>query len=539
MKSFRLLLLSILSGVLLWLSWYPIGIAIFVFIAFIPLFIINDKLEGKDGKLAFWNRLVYSFPAFFVWNAGTTWWIGYATIPGMLAALILNAFLMSMVFAGWCFFTHLPHTFSRRSSIPSFARPLIFIAYWCSFEFLHLNWQIAWPWLNLGNVFAPYTPFVQWYEYTGTFGGTIWILALNFLIYYLFRYWNSPGFMKYLTTTLSVFFVPILFSLAVYFSYTYNDNATIDVVIVQPNTEAKYEKSQITNLQSAQRIATLSSPYLHEADLVVAPESAIPRNLSNAVLLSGNFSHESDYYLPFPFLDSLMNNHPGLNIIAGLSTYSTFDFKERPSVRELKNGSYREYYNSVALIDSGGVAAVYHKSKLVPGVELMPYPRLFTLLENTVMKLGGFSFGVDTSQHAFQTTIADGVKIGTPICYESVFGEHFSRFVRDGAQLMAVVTNDDWWDNTAGYKQHFVCSKLRAVETRRTVIRSANSGISAFIDERGDVLQKTNFREQTAINQAVSPNDKITFYVQYGDYLAWMALLLTFFSVIFYFYRKI
>jgi apolipoprotein N-acyltransferase len=137
--------------------------------------------------------------------------------------------------------------------------------------------------------------------------------------------------------------------------------------------------------------------------------------------------------------------------------------------------------------------------------------------------LGGISgsLGADTAQRAFKATTSQGiVKIGAPICYESIFGELFSEFVRNGAQLMCVITNDAWWGNTPGYKQHFEMSVLRAIETRRYIIRAANTGISAFIDPLGKAHQKTAYNTQTAISQVVYPNNEITFYTKYGDYLA-------------------
>jgi apolipoprotein N-acyltransferase len=137
--------------------------------------------------------------------------------------------------------------------------------------------------------------------------------------------------------------------------------------------------------------------------------------------------------------------------------------------------------------------------------------------------LGGISgsLGIDTEQRAFDLKTSHGVvKIGVPICYESIFGELFSEFVRNGAQLMCVITNDSWWGNTSGHKQHFEMSALRAIETRRYVLRAANSGISAFFDPLGNHHQKTQYETRTAIAQTVYPNGELTFYTKHGDYLA-------------------
>ena len=119
-------------------------------------------------------------------------------------------------------------------------------------------------------------------------------------------------------------------------------------------------------------------------------------------------------------------------------------------------------------------------------------------------------------------------KIGVPICYESAFGEYVGSFCKKGADLLFVITNDGWWGHTPGYRQHFEFSKLRAIENRRCVARSANTGRSGFINQRGDVLQQTHYWVPDAIRETLKANTKVTFYARHGDYLSRIALYLTF-----------
>jgi apolipoprotein N-acyltransferase len=105
------------------------------------------------------------------------------------------------------------------------------------------------------------------------------------------------------------------------------------------------------------------------------------------------------------------------------------------------------------------------------------------------------------------------------ICYESVFGEYVTEYIKKGSNLIFVITNDGWWGDTPGHRQHFTFSRLRAIETRRSIARSANTGISAFIDQRGDAFQVTRYWEPDVIRQTINANDKMTFYVRYGDYI--------------------
>jgi apolipoprotein N-acyltransferase len=149
----------------------------------------------------------------------------------------------------------------------------------------------------------------------------------------------------------------------------------------------------------------------------------------------------------------------------------------------------------------------------------------FKWLGKLAINLGGTigSLGTDKIRKVFKTT--NSVKIAPTICYESIFGEFFSEFVRNGAQIMCIITNDGWWGNTAGHRQHFAFAHLRAIETRRSIARSANTGISAFIDQRGDAHQVTKYWEPAVIKGTINANSKLTFYVKHGDYLARMAVL--------------
>jgi apolipoprotein N-acyltransferase len=216
-------------------------------------------------------------------------------------------------------------------------------------------------------------------------------------------------------------------------------------------------------------------------------------------------------------------------MVLGLSTIAFFDTKVSSVARGFSDGTFAECYNTSCLYNSNTLQ-LYHKSRLVPGVEKMPYPKIFGFLENLAIDLGGTSgsLAADSEQRVFYAITQQGVlKIGVPICYESIFGELFSKFVKNGAQIMCVITNDAWWGNTAGYKQHFEMSRMRAIETRRYVLRAANTGTSGFIDPLGNTHQKTEYQTKTAIVQEIYPIDKITFYTRFGDYLARIMLGIT------------
>jgi apolipoprotein N-acyltransferase len=106
------------------------------------------------------------------------------------------------------------------------------------------------------------------------------------------------------------------------------------------------------------------------------------------------------------------------------------------------------------------------------------------------------------------------------ICYESIYGEFVAKPIREGAQLIFIITNDGWWGNTPGHRQHMQYAVLRAIETRRSIARSANTGISAFINQRGDILVSTKYWEPAVIRHRLNKNDTLTYYVRNGDYIA-------------------
>ncbi|MCL2245660.1 MAG: apolipoprotein N-acyltransferase [Lentimicrobiaceae bacterium] len=521
------LFLSLLSGVLLWLSWYPHGCTVLIFIAFVPLFFVSDKLHERGKGWAFWQGVGFSFPAFLIWNVGVTWWIWNSTPPGSVAAILLNSFFMCCVFGMW--------HWVKKMSLHIVAISLAFIAFWCSWEFLHLQWQLTWTWLNLGNVFATHPLIVQWYEYTGAFGGTIWILTVNFICYALFKQFK-PCFdekksmpissilrhlfaHKIFIMLIAVILIPLLASLIIYKTYTIKQTTPIEALIVQQNIDAWTEQYEKSNFELAEVIIETAKTKLTPSTvLMVCPESALSHSIFEEQLY-----HLDQYpHGAFEQFDALLQDHPRLNLILGLSTRAVFNYKASPTAREYSDSVFIEHYNTSALYHDRKLQ-LYHKSKLVPGVEKMPYPKIFGFLEKLAIDLGGTSgsLGVDSEQRVFHVTSKEGVvKIGAPICYESIFGALFSQFVKNGAQLMCVITNDAWWGNTAGHKQHFEMSKLRAIETRRYILRAANTGISAFIDPLGKAYQKTEYEVRTAITQMVYPNEKLTFYTKHGDYLA-------------------
>ena len=185
-----------------------------------------------------------------------------------------------------------------------------------------------------------------------------------------------------------------------------------------------------------------------------------------------------------------------------------------------------ERLNGAAQIDlQTGDFQTYRKGLFVPGAESFPFRDVLFFLEPLVNSLGGTVAGLG-SQSERTVLVGERAKVAPVICYESVFGEYFTDYIREGAQAIFVMTNDGWWDHTAGYRQHLYFSSLRAIETRRSVVRSANMGACAFIDQRGYIESQTRYGEQGFLNGTLQLNDAITPYVRYGDLISRVAWLL-------------
>ena len=125
---------------------------------------------------------------------------------------------------------------------------------------------------------------------------------------------------------------------------------------------------------------------------------------------------------------------------------------------------------------------------------MMPFASILKPLEKFALDMGGSigSLGVQEESSVFESSIHD-IVVAPVICYESIYGEYVSSYILKGAQLIFIMTNDGWWEDTPGYHQLLAYARLRAIENRRSIARSANTGISCFINQRGDILQRTEW----------------------------------------------
>jgi apolipoprotein N-acyltransferase len=162
----------------------------------------------------------------------------------------------------------------------------------------------------------------------------------------------------------------------------------------------------------------------------------------------------------------------------------------------------------------------------VVGVEKMPFAKYLGFLGDFVINIGGTTNSLGSQKEPLNFISKDKLQVAPVICYESVFGEFVTKYIQKGAGLIFIITNDGWWKNTPGYHQHLSFARLRAIETRRSIARCANTGISCFINQRGDISQATEWWKPAVIKSTINANDKITIFVRFGDYIARISLFL-------------
>ncbi len=521
----NLVFLAVGGAVLLWAAWPVRGFAGLLFVGWLPLLAIEARTTAPDpatGKYPAFGRWAYLF--LVLWNAFTTWWVSFATVPGGIAAVVLNAGLMTLPL--------LAFRRTKRRLGPRWGY-LSFVVYWVAFEQIHLAWDLTWPWLTLGNAFASTTTWVQWYEYTGQLGGSVWVLVVNVLLWKLISFKRqaaSPSAPKKLTAyrwqLAAGLLLPFLWSVFLLARFTEKGSAA-EVVVVQPNIDPYNQKfpsnpAFIPYQQQLDRLIHLSDSLITpQTRFVLWPETSLEQGVDEADL-------PADWRVQR--VRSWLAQHPGTELISGITTYVRYPTPDATAtVRTSPQGVFYDVFNTALHVPgSGEPLAVYHKSKLVPGVERLPYPGIFGILKVFAIDLGGTvgSYGTQPERGVFaydSTATESAPRVGPVICYESIYSDFVAGYVRRGATLIGIITNDGWWADTPGHRQHLAYASLRAIETRRDVARAANTGISAFIDQRGHITQALGWWRRGALRATVHLNTEPTFYVRHGDVIGYLA----------------
>nr|WP_279309214.1 apolipoprotein N-acyltransferase [Psychroserpens sp. SPM9] len=512
------------------IAWPTYGFPAFLFVAFVPLLLAEQQLRLSEIKRKGLKLFGLSYLTFFIWNIVTTNWLRFADLFGACFAIFVNSALMALLFLIY-------HKYAKRQSQN---RALLFlVTLWISFEKLHLGWEFSWPWLNLGNGFSEYISWIQWYEYTGTFGGTLWVWLVNVLVFKAVLSYQKEKSKAVLTSVLfksiGIILVPILISVVIYKTYSH-DGETVNVIALQPNIDPYSDKYNMTNMRFADLFFELSDTKLTDStDFIIAPETYFAESTR---------LNKFDNSLLKNRLERYVDEHPNVNLLTGISFIDWFHDKNRvrkeTNVYKPRPDTWYDDYNSAIFINTSDSVAQYNKSKLVVGIENFPYQSVLKpIIGDALIDLGG-TVAMKTTQKDRSVFTASNTlfKAAPIICYESVYGEFVTGYIRNDANFLAIITNDAWWNETQGHKQHLSYARLRAIETRRDIVRSANTGISAIINAKGEITNSLAYGKKGALSGQLTTNNNVTFYVKAGDYIARISIFIMLFVFLIGFFRR-
>jgi len=536
----RYFYLSILSGVLLALPWlYSFG-SIFLFFAFVPLMFLEHQMANFSSvKRKKWTIFLFSFLSFFIWNILTTGWLfnsrnpdGSRSIVAVAVPTLLNSSMMSLVFLFY-------HIYKKK--VGTYLGFIFFVVIWICFEKFHSTWELSWPWLTLGNAFATQHKWIQWYDISGVFGGSLWVLVANISVYYTCKIFqvtrNIRVFIKNVLIFSLIVIIPIIFSYIKYNSFNLHSDNAINALLLQPDVDPYTEKYSKGRLEITAELLDLADKNSNKnIDFFIAPETAIP---GYGEINEETF--EEDQLLIN--IQDFTKKYPKSVFLTGASTYKIY-YEEKDKSKTAyflsSNGVWLDSYNTALQITPNEAVQSYHKGKLVPGVESFPYINVLKpLLGNLMLDFGGTiaSLGSDGDRKIFLNSF-NKAKIAPIICYESIYGEYVTEYVKKGANILAIITNDSWWGNSLGHKQLLALAKLRAIETRRDIVRSANSGISAHINALGDVVDSFPYGNRGALQVKAHVMEGETRYVRYGDFIYRICLFVFGFLFVHLFYKE-
>ncbi len=517
------LLLGLISGILLGISFPPIPLPFLIFFSLIPYLYVIEKKE----KLSSVNRFTY-FTIFF-FSLITLYWVGSWTKeadPFLMISGILLMFINPAIFL-------IPSTLYflckklYDKNIALFLMPL----FWVSFEYAYSLTDLRFPWLALANSLAYFNWFIQIADIIGSYGISLLIFYINIFLYLFIKNYKDDKNtrLRYALIAIVFFVIPVAYGMNKTFTYQHSQKR-IKVGLVQPNLNPwnKWEEGDLDR-QLELYLSISQKAVDRGAKLIVWPESALP-----VYLLSGNYPYEVERVRQFT--DS--NN---VYLMTGMpDAYFYFDLSKAPKdAKRLRNGNVAyTSYNSILLFSpfSSNVQK-YRKIKLVPFGEKVPFVEYLPFLGELIKwEVGISSWNVGKSQTVFDLL---NFKVAGVVCFESIYPDFVSNFVRKGAELLIVVTNDSWYGYSSGPFQHKEFAALRAIENRRTVIRAANGGISCIIDPLGRTISQTKLFTRNVLVDYAELRKEITFFTKYPLIIPLLTSIVSLTILILYFIKKL
>lgn len=486
----RNIILSLLTALLMACAFPPFRTGFVGWFALLPYFmLLEDKRAGEGLR---WSYLTGLFICIT-----TLYWIGHVTQAGFVGAILIIPLYLTLY---GLFHIGLRRQFGGKAW-------LILPFLWVAIEYLQSRSELAFPWNYLGYTQSYYTPLIQYAEYTGIWGVSLWVMLLNVLFWQLYRNGKERCRRRLLIGALGVLlFLPLLQG-GLVLQRQPQAGRPVTVALLQGNVDpfekwaADSDEKNLALYEAMSREAAAAKP-----DLIVWPETALPFYLRGETLYLQRFEH---------LADSL-----GVPLLTGSLDYQFANEKEYT------------YYNAAFVAEPGSsFLQVYRKIRLVPGSERIPYRDYFPFnhlkdwLSDLALGVGDYGRGeeytVFTTRHAGRP-----LRFSTPICYDSAFPDLVRRFVAGGAEFLCIITNDAWFGRTSAPAQHSQFAVFRAIENRTPIARCANTGISCYVDAYGRVSQRTTLYSKAILNGTLSVNRRATLYTRRGDWFAHACVIL-------------
>jgi apolipoprotein N-acyltransferase len=496
MSPGRQLLLAAASGALLVLAFPPVDFTPAAFVALVPIF---HAVSGVRGR-GLWSGFRLGFLAGVVFFLALLHWLVLlssaqmndpVTMSGPLALLVL---LQSLY---WGFFSATSVFVLNRTAVP---RVLVLPVLWVAFEQLRSLGVIGFTWGAVGYAAVPIPAAIQFVSVTGMFGASFWIVLVNALVLEIgVSSWGRSGrgrTIAFATALVLSLALPIIHG--VWETRSSEWKSTMTVAVLQPNIPGEIKWDAAYKSASFEALESLSlAAAVHRPDLIVWPETAAPSYLLRDRVDLARVG--------------AIAQMAGAPILTGCPDIA---------VGEEAGEGLGRALNSVLLIDTDGVPrAKYDKMKLVPFGEVIPFETVVPFLRSVDFGEADFWPGRDAT--VFE--LPEG-RFSALVCYEATFPRMVRRFVNGGAELLVNVTNDVWYGRSAMPFQHASMAIMRCIEHRRSLARSANSGVSMMVDPHGRVIARTGIFERVLLVDELPVVSDRTFYARAGDLFPWCAV---------------
>ncbi len=524
MKKSTSYLLVALAGLAGGFAFAPLKLGFVAFFSFVPLIMVLESRRMERGL----TPLLYLF--FFCFHGAANWWVmswQKETDPFLMAAgaglWLGHPFFLMPAF--WVY-----HFVRKRSSITLSLSVLVLG--WTAVEWLHSLSDLSYPWLALGYTQVYSTALIQIADLGGVWIVSMFVMSINAIIaHYALAHssvWKHLGVATAIILVVSLYGIFRLETDKVEQMAKGGRIRRVTVGLVQPSINP-WEKWQggINDMISQHQHLQDSLNRLQHCDLCVWSETAVPYGLK----LPENISLRERL--------QTWSDTSGSALLTGFADYQLYPKGSAPDNAQrfsLDPGMMMKVYNSAGIFNPGrSEINTHHKSRLTPFGEYMPFSDDVPLIQSW-LKWGVGISGWNKGEGATVLALLENgkqndtlVKIGPVICIESIYPNYVAEYSRKGAELLAVITNDAWYDGTFGPEQHYCISRLRAVETRTPIVRCGNSGISGLIDACGRSVAQAPARERCSFlvtTPKLVPHPP-TVYAQFGDWLPMLCTLLS------------